>query len=99
MCDKADTKSKLDISMVMLSKTIILHCELLHSWFSCVRLCPNLNDNSMSQLKQFKERRGYHGIKRIKTFENEKENQYQGRRARFQLPVKVALDIDFIDEQ
>lgn len=53
----------------------------------------------MSQLKQFKERRGYHGIKRIKTFENEKENQYQGRRARFQLPVKVALDIDFIDEQ
>ena len=41
-----------------------------------MRLCPNLNDISMSQLKQFKERKGYHGMKTTKTFENENENQY-----------------------
>ena len=37
---------------------------------------PQFKWQSMSQLKQFKERKGYHGMKTTKTFENENENQY-----------------------
>ena len=96
--------------MDILPKMTVFQYELLHSRFPCVRLCPSLNGDLMTQFKEEKWYQGKKtkqlGLKILEETSNvaiteKKKSNKPGRSqmpTREYLPTKAISDIDFTGE-